>query len=49
MGNDKVTVQNLKIHAIDAERGLVLVRGAIPGNNGSLVVVRTAAKKGVVS
>lgn len=49
MGNDKVTVQNLIIHAIDVERGLLLVRGAVPGNNGSLVVVRTAAKKGVVS
>ncbi len=49
MGNDKVTVQNLAVHSIDAERGLVLVRGAVPGNNGSLVVVRTAAKKGVVS
>ena len=46
MGNDKVTVQNLKIHAVDAERGLLLVRGAIPGNTGSLVVVRSAAKKG---
>ncbi|GAB3819619.1 50S ribosomal protein L3 [Tessaracoccus terricola] len=46
MGNDKVTVQNLKIHAVDAERGLLLVRGAVPGNKGSLVVVRTAAKKG---
>lgn len=46
MGNDKVTVQNLKIHAVDAERGLLLVRGAIPGNKGSLVVVRSAAKKG---
>jgi large subunit ribosomal protein L3 len=45
MGNNKVTVQNLKIHAVDAERGLLLVRGAIPGNNGSLVVVRSAAKK----
>ncbi len=49
MGNEKVTIQNLKIHAVDAERGLLLVRGAIPGNNGSLVVVRSAAKKGVVS
>ncbi|AQX16564.1 50S ribosomal protein L3 [Tessaracoccus lapidicaptus] len=49
MGNEKVTVQNLKIHAVDAERGLLLVRGAIPGNKGSLVVVRSAAKKGVVS
>ena len=46
MGNAKVTVQNLSIHAVDAERGLLLVRGAIPGNNGSLVVVRSAAKKG---
>ena len=46
MGNDKVTVQNLKIHAVDAERGLLLVRGAIPGNKGSLVVVRSAARKG---
>ena len=49
MGNEKVTVQNLTIHAVDAERGLLLVRGAVPGNNGSLVVVRSAAKKGVLS
>ena len=49
MGNEKVTIQNLKIHAVDAERGLLLIRGAIPGNNGSLVVVRSAAKKGVVA
>ncbi|MDO5677683.1 MAG: 50S ribosomal protein L3 [Propionibacteriaceae bacterium] len=46
MGNNKVTVQNLQIHAVDAERGLIIVRGAIPGNNGSLVVVRSAARKG---
>ena len=46
MGNAQVTIQNLTIHAVDAERGLILVRGAIPGNKGSLVVVRTAAKKG---
>ena len=49
MGVDKVTVQNLTIHAVDAERGLILVRGAIPGNKGSLVVVRSAAKKGDVA
>ncbi|MEL4358182.1 MULTISPECIES: 50S ribosomal protein L3 [unclassified Luteococcus] len=49
MGVDKVTVQNLKIHAVDAERGLILVRGAVPGNKGSLVVVRSAAKKGDVA
>jgi large subunit ribosomal protein L3 len=46
MGAERVTVQNLLIHAVDTERGLVLVRGAIPGNKGGLVVLRSAAKKG---
>ncbi len=46
MGHATKTVQNLTIHAVDADRGLILVRGAIPGNKGSLVVVRSAAKKG---
>ena len=46
MGNITKTVQNLTIHAVDADRGLILVRGAIPGVKGSLVVVRSAAKKG---
>ena len=46
MGNATKTVQNLTIHAVDADRGLILVRGAIPGVKGSLVVVRSAAKKG---
>lgn len=46
MGVDKVTVQNLTIHAVDAERGLILVKGSVPGPKGALVVVRTAAKKG---
>ena len=46
MGVDKVTVQNLTIHAVDAERGLVLVKGSVPGPKGSLVVLRSAAKKG---
>ena len=49
MGVAKNTVQNLSIHAVDAERGLLLVRGAIPGPRGSLVVVRSAAKKGDVA
>ena len=49
MGVAKKTVQNLSIHAVDAERGLLLVRGAIPGPKGSLVVVRIAAKKGDVA
>ncbi|SER79108.1 large subunit ribosomal protein L3 [Propionibacterium cyclohexanicum] len=46
MGNVRKTVQNLQVARIDAERGLILVRGAIPGNKGGLVIVRSAAKKG---
>ena len=49
MGAERKTVQNLTIHSVDAERGLILVKGAIPGNKGSLVVVRSAAKKGDVA
>ena len=44
MGNARVTVQNLTIHAIDAENELLLVKGAIPGPKGSTVVIRTAVK-----
>ena len=44
MGSDRVTVQNLKIQGIDAERGLLLVKGAIPGAKGRLVFVRNAVK-----
>lgn len=43
-GNERQTVQNLKIQAIDADRGLLLVKGAVPGSKGSLVLIRTAAK-----
>ncbi len=46
MGVEKVTVQNLTIHAVDAERGLILVKGSVPGPKGALLVLRTAAKKG---
>jgi 50S ribosomal protein L3, bacterial len=49
MGNARTTVQNLKVHAVDAEKGLILVKGAVPGPNGSLVLIRTAAKKGAVA
>ena len=45
MGVEKVTVQNLTVHAVDAERGLILVKGSVPGPKGALVVLRTAAKK----
>lgn len=46
MGNERKTVQNLQVAGVDATRGLILVRGAIPGSKGGLVVVRSAAKKG---
>ncbi len=45
MGNDTVTVQNLVVHAVDADKGLILVKGAIPGPQGGLVVLRSAAKR----
>jgi large subunit ribosomal protein L3 len=46
MGVEQVTVQNLDVQSVDAERGLILIKGAIPGNKGGLVVLRSAAKKG---
>jgi large subunit ribosomal protein L3 len=44
MGNERVTTQNLTVHAVDEEKGLLLIKGAVPGPNGGLVLVRTAAK-----
>ena len=46
MGAETVTVQNLKICSVDAERSLLLIQGAIPGAKGSHVYVRPAVKKG---
>jgi large subunit ribosomal protein L3 len=46
MGVERQTVQNLTIQAVDAERGLILVSGAVPGPAGGLVVIKSAAKKG---
>lgn len=44
MGAEKTTVQNLTIHSIDSERGLILVRGAVPGSKGGNVVITPAVK-----
>ncbi|HYO86457.1 MAG TPA: 50S ribosomal protein L3 [Dermatophilaceae bacterium] len=44
MGGVRQTTLNLAIHAVDAERGLLLIKGAIPGPRGTVVLVRTAAK-----
>ena len=46
MGNDTVTTQNLTVQAVDVEKGVILVKGAVPGPKGALVVIRSAAKAG---
>ena len=46
MGNARTTVVNLQIVETDAERNLLLIKGALPGPNGGLVMVRSAVKKG---
>ncbi len=46
MGSDRITTQNLSVHKVDAENGLLLIKGAIPGRKGGLVIVKTAVKGG---
>ncbi|BFU47088.1 50S ribosomal protein L3 [Krasilnikovia sp. MM14-A1004] len=46
MGTKRFTVQNLTVQAVDTENNLILVKGAVPGPKGALILVRTAAKKG---
>ncbi|MDV2474718.1 50S ribosomal protein L3 [Rhodococcus zopfii] len=46
MGSDRVTTQNLSVHKVDAENGLLLIKGAIPGRKGGVVIVKTAVKGG---
>ena len=45
MGGESVTTQNVSVHAVDLERGLVLLKGAVPGPKGGLVLIRSAAKE----
>ncbi len=44
MGSDTVTTQNVTVHAVDTDRGLILLKGAVPGPKGGLIVLRSAAK-----
>jgi large subunit ribosomal protein L3 len=44
MGHARTTTMNLVVHRVDVEKGLLLIKGAIPGPKGGLVLVRTAAK-----
>jgi large subunit ribosomal protein L3 len=43
-GGTRTTTLNLKLHSVDAEQGVLLIKGAIPGPTGVLVLVRDAAK-----
>ena len=44
MGNETITAQSLTVHSVDAEKGLILVKGAVPGARGAVVLLRSAAK-----
>ena len=43
-GSERVTTLNLEVVEADAERGLLLVKGAVPGANGTVALVRSAVK-----
>ncbi len=45
MGSDRQTTQSLTVHSVDTDRGLLLIKGALPGPRGSVVLVKTASKK----
>ncbi len=45
MGNDRVTVQNLPLVVVDAEKNLLAVKGSVPGAKGSIVMIRPALKR----
>jgi large subunit ribosomal protein L3 len=47
MGHEQVTTLSLTVHRVDAEQGLLLIKGAVPGPTGGLVMVRTAVKSKV--
>ena len=47
LGNVQVTTQNLEVVRVDAERGLLLIKGAVPGSKGGKIVVRPSVKAGV--
>jgi len=49
MGSDTVTTQNLTVHAVDVERGLILIKGAVPGPKGGLVIIRNGVKAKVTA
>ncbi|MDH3518640.1 MAG: 50S ribosomal protein L3, partial [Acidimicrobiia bacterium] len=46
MGGDRTTILNLEIVGVDSERSLLLLGGAVPGPNGTIVIIREAVKGG---
>jgi large subunit ribosomal protein L3 len=46
MGAERTTVQSLTVHAVDGDKNLLLIKGAVPGPRGGLVVVRSATREG---
>jgi large subunit ribosomal protein L3 len=44
MGNDRITIQNLEVAVVDAEKNLLAVKGSIPGAKGGIVIIRPATK-----
>ncbi len=44
MGGEKITTQNITVHQVDAGKGLILLKGAVPGPKGGLVLIRNASK-----
>jgi len=47
MGGVRVTTQNITVHSVDADKGLLLLKGAVPGPTGGMVLVRSAVKNGL--
>ena len=47
LGDERVTTQNITVVKVDVEKGLILVKGAVPGSKGAWVLVRDAIKKGI--
>jgi len=45
MGSEQVTVQNLSVVKVDVDNNLIAIKGAVPGPNGGLIVVKSALKK----
>ena len=48
MGAARVTTQNLQVVKVDSERGLIMIKGAVPGSKGGWVTVKDAVKKATV-